>query len=92
MAVNHVFDKIKALDTSGHGCYVYLEDGANFGLPPSAHAQYNKVLVGDKALIDLSDWNGLRMVAYVVIFREEREVTRFGMGHDCHLEIPGLQD
>lgn len=88
MAVQHVYEKIKALDTKSHGCYIYLEDGTSFGLPPSAHFQYSKLVVDDKVLIDLSNWKTEKKIAYVWVFREDREVTRFGIGHNCHLEIP----
>lgn len=87
MPVPHVYDKISHFERP-RGCWIYLKDGAYFGLPPSANQHYDKLKEGDTVLIDLEQWETKKAIAYVWVFRDGREVVRFGIGHDCQLTLP----
>lgn len=90
MPIPHRYDRIKVLDTASRpGAHIILEDGTSFSLPPSARSNIKSLRVGDVVLLDLSEWGEVseRRLARVWTFRSGYQVTSFGFGEGCHLDI-----
>jgi len=92
MPIPHVFEKIKGLDMTDQGCYVYLGDGTSFGIPPVDAYRYKEFKVGDEVLLNFGELaeKGRSMLR---VYRGGRDVygCLLGIG-GIHLESPAFEE